>query len=111
MEVEGLEAPVRVDCAFGGMWYAIVDADQLGLKIEPSQGGKIAKLGEKIKVRYPRFYKKSATSLNEINYGNVFKSGVMMLGTLMCTNIEHRCAMYDYVVQFLIDTMLASELL
>ena len=51
MSVDGLAQPVSVDCAFGGMWYAIVDADGLGLKIEPSQGGKIAKLGEKIKVK------------------------------------------------------------
>ena len=50
VHVEGLELPVSVDCAFGGMWYAIVDADELGLKIEPSQGGTIAKLGERIKV-------------------------------------------------------------
>lgn len=48
--MEGLDKPVSVDCAFGGMWYAIVDADELGLKIEPSQGGAIAKLGERIKV-------------------------------------------------------------
>ncbi len=51
MSVDGLAQPVSVDCAFGGMWYAIVDADGLGLQIEPSQGGKIAKLGEKIKVK------------------------------------------------------------
>jgi proline racemase len=48
--VEGLADPVSVDCAFGGMWYAIVDADALGLQIVPEMGGKIAKLGERIKV-------------------------------------------------------------
>jgi len=48
--VEGLAEPVRVDCAFGGMWYAIVDADLIGLDIVASQGGKIAQLGEKIKL-------------------------------------------------------------
>ena len=48
--VEGLAEPVKVDCAFGGMWYAIVDADLIGLDIVASQGGKIAQLGEKIKL-------------------------------------------------------------
>jgi len=41
---------VTLDLAFGGMWYAIVEADQVGLKLEPENGKKIAKLGEMIKV-------------------------------------------------------------
>jgi proline racemase len=47
-----LSKPVSVDCAFGGMWYAIVDADLLAIDIEASKGGEIAKLGEKIKVTF-----------------------------------------------------------
>ena len=50
MNVEGLSKPVSVDCAFGGMWYAIVDADLLEIDIVATKGGEIAKLGEKIKV-------------------------------------------------------------
>ena len=48
--VPGLAKPVTVDCAFGGMWYAIVDADSLGLDIKASQGRAISKLGEEIKA-------------------------------------------------------------
>ena len=55
-------AQVTLDLAFGGMWYAIVAAEQVtekpgktslskvGLKLEPEHGKKIAKLGEMIKV-------------------------------------------------------------
>ena len=42
----GLAKPVTVDCAFGGMWYAIVNADSLGLDIKASHGRAISKLGE-----------------------------------------------------------------
>ena len=46
----GLAKPVTVDCAFGGMWYAIVNADSLGLDIKASHGRAISKLGEEIKA-------------------------------------------------------------
>jgi proline racemase len=42
--------PVTLDVAYGGMWYAIVDAAQVGLAIEPSQGAQIVRLGEMIKA-------------------------------------------------------------
>lgn len=41
---------VSVDFAFGGMWYAIVDAASVGLELTPSRGRDIARLGEMIKV-------------------------------------------------------------
>jgi len=41
---------VKLDLAFGGMWFAVVAADQVGLLLEPGQGKKIARLGEMIKV-------------------------------------------------------------
>jgi len=44
---------VLVDIAFGGMWYAIVNAEEtarLGLELIPSQGKAICRLGEMIKV-------------------------------------------------------------
>jgi proline racemase len=42
--------PVTLDVAYGGMWYAIVDAAQLDLEIVPSQGARIVRLGEMIKA-------------------------------------------------------------
>jgi proline racemase len=41
---------VTLDVAYGGMWYAIVDAAQVGLEIVPSQGAQIVRLGEMIKA-------------------------------------------------------------
>jgi proline racemase len=49
-----LETPrwgtIRVDLAFGGVYYAIVDADQLGLTIEPSQARALAEAGIELKA-------------------------------------------------------------
>lgn len=42
--------PVRVTTAYGGMWYAIVDAAEVGLSLEPSRGRELVRLGEMIKV-------------------------------------------------------------
>ena len=41
---------VVVDFAFGGMWYVIVKAGQLGLEIKPENGKRLASIGEMIKV-------------------------------------------------------------
>jgi len=41
---------VTVDISFGGMWYVIVEAKQLGLNLMPSEGKNITRLGEMIKV-------------------------------------------------------------
>ena len=41
---------VKVDISFGGMWYVVVNSDQLGLHIRPENGAKLARLGEMIKV-------------------------------------------------------------
>ncbi|KAK3711469.1 hypothetical protein LTR37_009648 [Vermiconidia calcicola] len=41
---------VKVDIAWGGMWYALVDAESCGLKIENSQGPRLVELGQRIKV-------------------------------------------------------------
>ena len=41
---------VTVDVAWGGMFYVIADAESLGLKLEPGQAGKIARVGEMIKA-------------------------------------------------------------
>ena len=39
-----------VDIAYGGMWYAITDATQLGFRIEPHEGRELAIVGEKIRL-------------------------------------------------------------
>ena len=41
---------VTVDVAYGGMWYVIVDAAQVGLDIVPAQGAEIVRNGELIKA-------------------------------------------------------------
>ncbi len=40
---------VRVDVAYGGMFYVIADADPFGLRLTADEGGKIARIGEMIK--------------------------------------------------------------
>ena len=42
--------PVTLDVAYGGLWYAIVDAEQVGLEIVPGQGAAIVRIGEMIKA-------------------------------------------------------------
>jgi proline racemase len=41
---------VRVDVAWGGMFYAIADASTFDLELVPSEGGRIARIGEMIKA-------------------------------------------------------------
>lgn len=41
---------LKVDIAFGGMWYVIANVDQVGLDIRPEEGSKLARLGEMVKV-------------------------------------------------------------
>jgi proline racemase len=40
---------VRVDVAYGGMFYVIADADQVGLTLGPAEAGAAARFGEMIK--------------------------------------------------------------
>jgi proline racemase len=42
--------PVKIDVAYGGMFYAIVEAEALGLTVEPGSGGAIVRLGEMVKA-------------------------------------------------------------
>ena len=48
-EVEGL-GTLRVDVAFGGMWYAIADAAALGFELVPSEAADLSRVGERIRV-------------------------------------------------------------
>ena len=41
---------IEVDIAYGGMFFAIVDAFRLGFRLEPSEARALAELGEKIRV-------------------------------------------------------------
>jgi trans-L-3-hydroxyproline dehydratase len=49
LEVEGL-GTLAVDVAFGGMWYAIVDAQALGFALEPREARDLSLTGEKIRL-------------------------------------------------------------
>ena len=49
LEVDGL-GTLTVDVAFGGMWYAIADADALGFAIEPHEARELSRVGELIRA-------------------------------------------------------------
>jgi proline racemase len=49
IEVEGV-GKVSVDIAYGGMFFAIVDAYKLGFKVAPGEARALAELGEKIRL-------------------------------------------------------------
>ena len=42
--------PLRVDVAYGGMFYVIADANDVGLELIPEEGAEVARIGEMIKV-------------------------------------------------------------
>lgn len=41
---------VEVDVAYGGMFYAIADSEQFGLRLVPEEGARIARIGEMVKA-------------------------------------------------------------
>ncbi|KAL1846671.1 hypothetical protein Daus18300_014188 [Diaporthe australafricana] len=49
VSVPGFDHPVKVDIAYGGMWYALVDAASVGLAIEGAGGRQLVDVGERIK--------------------------------------------------------------
>jgi proline racemase len=49
LEVEGV-GTLTVDVAFGGMWYAIADARELGFALEPSEARDLSDTGELIRL-------------------------------------------------------------
>lgn len=49
LEVDGL-GTLTVDIAYGGMWYAIADAEALGFSLEPSEARDLSDVGERIRV-------------------------------------------------------------
>jgi proline racemase len=62
VEVPGL-GEIRVDVAYGGMIYVIVDAASLGLTLERSEARKLVELGERIK-------RAAAVQLPSVHPGN-----------------------------------------
>jgi proline racemase len=49
VEVDGL-GTLRVDVAYGGMWYAIADAEALGFALEPDEARELSAAGERIRA-------------------------------------------------------------
>jgi proline racemase len=49
LEVPGLGTLI-VDVAYGGMWYAIADAQALGFALEPSEARELSDVGERIRA-------------------------------------------------------------
>ena len=49
LEMEGI-GTIAVDVAFGGMWYAIADAQELGFALEPAEARDLARMGELIRA-------------------------------------------------------------
>ena len=49
LDVPGI-GTITVDVAFGGMWYAIADAEALGFALEPSEAREISRVGELIRI-------------------------------------------------------------
>ena len=49
LEVAGL-GTITVDVSYGGMWYAIADAQALGFAIEPGEARDLSLMGERIRV-------------------------------------------------------------
>jgi proline racemase len=49
LEVEGL-GTITVDVAFGGMWYAIADAAELGFALVPAEARDLSRAGELIRL-------------------------------------------------------------
>jgi proline racemase len=49
LDVDGV-GRIAVDVAFGGMWYAIVDASALGFAIEPQEARALCDVGERIRI-------------------------------------------------------------
>jgi proline racemase len=49
LEVEGF-GTLRVDVAYGGMWYAIADAHALGFALEPAEAADLSRMGERIRT-------------------------------------------------------------
>ncbi|GBR52421.1 proline racemase [Neokomagataea thailandica NBRC 106555] len=76
--VEGLGELV-VDVAYGGMFYLIVSADQLGLSLVPDNAAKICEIGEKIR----------ASAVGQIKVDNPARKGMSVVDAVMIYDKPH----------------------
>ena len=67
---------IQYDICFGGMFYVIIDAVELGLEIKPGNGRLLAQLGEMIK--------KEAKTLTPVNHPHFNYPGPDILGMINC---------------------------
>lgn len=73
--VDGIETPVRYDVAFGGAFYAYVEASDVGIEVDPSRSRQIADLGTRIKravAGRTEFRHPSGDADLEFLYGTIF---------------------------------------
>lgn len=81
--------PIKTDIAFGGVYYALIDVEQVGLSIEPSKARQLADAGvrlrgivnEQISVRHPVI-----EGLNEVAYV-MFRNRLDPLTWQTCTTL------------------------
>lgn len=59
--------PIKADIAFGGVYYALVDVDQIGLTIEPNNARKLADFGVAIRNQVNRQFKVQHPLLPEVD--------------------------------------------
>jgi proline racemase len=81
--------PIKADIAFGGVYYALIDVDQVGLTIAPENARRLACKGvrlrelinQQIKVQHPMF-----DALNEVAYV-MFRSRIDNKTWQTCTTL------------------------
>jgi proline racemase len=81
--------PIKADIAFGGVYYALIDVEQVGLSIEPGKARELASAGvrlrgiinEQVSVKHPLI-----DSLNEVAYV-MFRNRIDQLTWQTCTTL------------------------
>ncbi|CAI8842519.1 proline racemase family protein [Pseudomonas sp. IT-P294] len=81
--------PVKADIAFGGVYYALIDVEQVGLSIEPGKARELADAGvrlrgiinEQVSVKHPLI-----DSLNEVAYV-MFRNRIDQFTWQTCTTL------------------------
>ena len=81
--------PIKADIAFGGVYYALIDVEQVGLSIEPGKARELANAGvrlrgiinEQVSVKHPLI-----DSLNEVAYV-MFRNRIDQFTWQTCTTL------------------------
>ncbi|KAJ2893596.1 hypothetical protein MKZ38_008419 [Zalerion maritima] len=86
LEVDALGIPrkVKVDIAWGSMWFAIVDAASVGVPLEKDNAMELVEMGEKIKKAVKRTY----TPVHPENHGLKGVSIISLTGPLREEDLE-----------------------